>query len=445
MKTLKELRKELADKKTAARALLAEYNKLAATASLDAAQTARHAELDTLLATAETDIEALEADVEAAEATKRRAELFAGSRAVVAGYGDAARTVNEPDPTRTFGFASIVEFARAVRTAQVNRTMDERLTDGWLQANAPASYNQNQGSGNEGFLVPPDYSRSVWDMALENTDLLGMANPEPTQSNSVGMPTDQTTPWGSSGVQAYWAAEAGLYKPSTAQVTANLMQLHKLYAFVAATDEILADAPMLRNRMTTQSGKAIKYKASDAIMWGTGAGQPTGFMNSPALITAAKDSGQTTLTITTNNLANMLKRLLRLGGRPLWIANQDIIAQLIGLVIPNTTTPAWIPLSQGMQESPWDGFILGYPCKFTEHAQTLSTAGDITLVNMDGYYAATKQGGVDFAESMHLYFDQGLTAFRWTFRLAGQPILSAPVQPANGSNTKSHFIALQSR
>jgi HK97 family phage major capsid protein len=79
-----------------------------------------------------------------------------------------------------------------------------------------------------------------------------------------------------------------------------------------------------------------------------------------------------------------------------------------------------------MQANPFDGYILGYPVKFTEHCQTLGVVGDLVCVNMSGYYAATKAGGVDFASSMHLYFDQNLTAFRWTFRLAGQPILSKP-------------------
>ena len=444
MKTLKELRAELAAKKTAARALLAEYNALNAKDVLGAADVARVATLDAQLTAAETEIEELQAKVDAQETVKRRTELFMHNEARTA-YGEGARTVNEPDPARTHGFRNIVEFARAVRNAQIGMGMDERLNGVSPEANAPSVYQQNQGGGGEGFLVPPDYSKTVWDMTLDNTDLVGMANPEPTQSNTVGKPTDQTTPWGSVGVQAYWGAEAGQYKASAALVQAELMQLHKLYAFVGATDEILSDAPMLKDRLTIQSGKALAYRASDAIMWGTGAGMPTGFMNSPALITASKDSGQATLTISTSNLANMLKRVLRLGGKPLWIANQDTIAQLIGLVIPNTTVPAYLPMNQPIQGSAWDGYLLGYPVLFSEHAQSLTTTGDITLVNMAGYYAATKQGGVDYAESMHLYFDQGITAFRWTFRLAGQPILSAPVAPANGSNTKSHFIALQSR
>jgi hypothetical protein len=46
---------------------------------------------------------------------------------------------------------------------------------------------------------------------------------------------------------------------------------------------------------------------------------------------------------------------------------------------------------------------------------------------------------------MHLYFDQGVTAFRWTLRVGGQPWLSTPITRKNGSNTLSHFVTLQAR
>ena len=257
-KNLKELRAELAAKKTAARALLAEYNTLTKKASTTEAEAAQIIALDAKLTTAEDEVSAAAAELEAEETVKRRGELFhAGS---VHAYGEGGRS-NDPDPTRTFGFKSAAEFALCVYHAQVNNTVDDRLRNGGLEANTPATYQQNQGGGGEGFLVPPDYSKTVWDLATDETDLLGMTNPEPTASNAVGKPKDETTPWGSAGVQAYWGAEAGLYKASTALVTAELMTLHKLYAFVAATDEILADGPMLKNRITIQAGKAIGWTA----------------------------------------------------------------------------------------------------------------------------------------------------------------------------------------
>ena len=90
-------------------------------------------------------------------------------------------------------------------------------------------------------------------------------------------------------------------------------------------------------------------------------------------------------------------------------------------------------------------FLLGYSIDWKEHCKTLGDKGDLQLVSPKGYYAARRTSGVQFASSMHLYFDYAIQAFRWTFRFGGQPHLSAPVAPANGANTKSHFVTLDER
>ena len=81
----------------------------------------------------------------------------------------------------------------------------------------------------------------------------------------------------------------------------------------------------------------------------------------------------------------------------------------------------------------------------SEHSKTLGDKGDIQLIDPMGYYGLKKAAGVRFATSIHLYFDYGLQAFRWTVRFGGQPHLKAPVSPANGTNTKSHFVTLAER
>ncbi len=436
-KTLKELRAERAAKATRGRTALARHNALAA-------QTTRTETEETELTTLGAEIDGLEAEVttldgqiEAQEAQSRRGALFgAPTRAA----GAAGRT-SEPNPETTGGFRSMSEFATAVR-GMVGGNVDARLT-----ATAPAgSYQANAGTSGEGFLVPPEYSRQVWEIAFEQTDLFGMSQPEPIQGNATIKPKDETTPWGAAGVQAAWRAEGTQMLPSKLSLTGEMMTLHELFAFCAASSEVLSDAGMLQNRLTVQAGRAIAWKASDSVMYGDGVGKPLGFMKAKALITVAKDGGQAAKTITVSNLANMLARVLRgQGGRPLWLVNPDILPQLITLVIPNTNLPAYLPNNRPLEGDPTDGYLFGYPVLFTEHAQTLGTTGDISCVNMSGYYSANKTGGPSFDSSIHLWFDQALTAFRWLFRLTGQPYLSAPVQPANGATTKSHFVTLATR
>ena len=99
----------------------------------------------------------------------------------------------------------------------------------------------------------------------------------------------------------------------------------------------------------------------------------------------------------------------------------------------------------GLRYDPTNGTLMGRPIIATEACQTIGTVGDIILAYLPGYFAPYKAGGVRSDMSMHLWFDQGVTAFRWTFRVGGQPWLSAAIARKNGSNTLSHFVALQTR
>ena len=90
------------------------------------------------------------------------------------------------------------------------------------------------------------------------------------------------------------------------------------------------------------------------------------------------------------------------------------------------------------------GSLLGRPIVVTEACSALGTAGDIILADMSKYLAAVK-GAVQSDVSIHLWFDQNTTAFRFVLRMNGQPWLSAPIARKNGSNTLSHFITLQTR
>ena len=350
---------------------------------------------------------------------------------------------NNPDADTTAGFGNLADFARSVHQACApGGVRDDRLNAMIDIQGAPTNFHQEAG-GSEGYMVPPAFRQAIWEMVFGEDDLLSMVDLEPTISNAVELVTDETTPWGSSGVQAKWRAEGQQMTPSKLATNGETVKLNELYAFVLATDELLQDAPRLNARLTRKAAEAIRWKASESIINGTGVGQPKGYFNSAAKVTVAKTSGQAAATVTTRNVSNMFSRLLPQGlSRAVWLANSDVLPQLIELVIGQQ--PIWTPPNAGLQQAP-GGFILGRPVIFTEHANTLGTEGDLQFIDPMGYYAANKAGGIDFASSIHLYFDYGMQAFRWTFRFGGQPYLSAPVSPAKGSNTKSHFVTLATR
>ncbi|HXH05861.1 MAG TPA: phage major capsid protein [Vicinamibacterales bacterium] len=388
-------------------------------------------------------------DPQLGEGNERRAldSLLPEDERVLAAFGGDPRC----------GYRSIAEFAREVRSACVPGAAPSarlvRLVGAYREAfreprAQPANYLQETGgTAGEGFYVPPAFRQEVWDLVFTDEqagNLLEAVNPEPTTSNTVEMQADETTPWGSTGIQASWRAEGTKMTASKIDEKMRQVRLHELFAFVLATEELLADGPRLAARLTRGAARAIRFKASDAIMNGTGAGQPLGWLNSPALVTQAAESGQAADTVVAQNVAKMFARMLPSGlGDARWYINSDVLPQLLTMQLGNNAVYA-LP-QVGFVQAP-GGFLFGRPVIPVEHCATVGDVGDIQFVSPSGYYAAVRAGeGLQFASSMHLFFDYAIQAFRWTFRLGGQPFLSAPVSPAKGSMTKSFFIALAAR
>ena len=345
------------------------------------------------------------------------------------------------DPT--CGFSSMTEFALAVRNASsgaANFHIDDRLNAMYA---APSNFHRETAS-EDGYMVPPEYRDRIWQLVHQMDDLFSMVDDEPTSKNVISDLRDETTPWDTTGVTAYWRSEASQMTRSRDDgKKPRVVQLHELYAFVEASDELLSDAPRMQNRLTVKASEAISWKRDEAIVYGNGVGKPEGYFESNALITQTKESGQSADTFTAMNAAKMYSRMLSQGiGRAIWLVNSDVLPQLMTMTIGDRVI--WTPPSEGFKQAP-GGFLLGRPIKLSEQAKTLGDKGDIQFIDLKGYYAPVKSGGVKFASSIHLWFDYGLQAFRWTFRMGGMPHMSAPVSPKYGSNTKSHFVTLAER
>jgi HK97 family phage major capsid protein len=358
----------------------------------------------------------------------------------------------EQDPKR--GFESVGEFAKAVYNFGLpggRGAYDERLAatfndpgvpGGRFGAAAPTVI-QQEGSSTDGFMVPPEYRPGIWRPAFETEDILSLVDPQPTSSNSVQIVTDEVTPWGGLGIVAYWLAEGSQKIPSKLITKGEIVKLHKVAALVYATDEVLQDAPILTTRINDWAPMAIAWTIGEAIIRGTGVGQPLGWENAGCLVTQPKETSQAAGTILPENVFKMESRLLAgAGARVGWLAHRETLPQIGMMKIGNE--PSWTSRDGGMKDAP-TGNLVGEPIRFSEHAQPLGTPGDLTLVNYAGYAAFIHSGGTRFDSSIHLLFDYDMTAFRWVIRLGGQPLLSAPIQPAKGSSTRSYFVNLAAR
>jgi len=390
----------------------------------------------------EAELDQLETDIATAERDAERRRRMEGSAMPVS---DAARIEVGQDRAAadpTAGFQSLAEFASAVHGAHPqtpNASVDQRLAS--MYQGAAGSY--REGGSNDGYMVPPEFRDRIWELVFNGDNLLSEVDGEPTNSNQVNDLTDETTPWGGSGISAFWRSEASQMTPTRGDVAPRSCILHELYAFVRASDELLEDAPRLNNRLENKAAEAIDWKIDESIIEGNGVGKPLGYMASDALVTVAKEGSQAADTLVAQNVAKMYSRLLPQGmARAQWRINSDVLPELMTMTLGDQ--PIWTPPRDGFVKAP-GGFLFGRPVKLSEHCATLGDKGDVQLIDPKGYYALRKNGGVKFASSIHLYFDYGEQAFRWTIRLGGQPHLSKPVSPKKGTATKSHFVTLAER
>lgn len=358
------------------------------------------------------------------------------------------------------GFQSFGEFSAAVlgatRVAKgMGGALDQRLVAiaggmngvaAAFQAATPSTYG-NEGAGADGgFLIPPDFSQAIWQLSLGEDSLLPMTDNTPVSSNGMAFPKDETTPWGTNGIRAYWQGEATAGTATKPVLGQETLRLKKLLALVAITDELLADTTALNGYLPKKVALSIRWKTNEAILYGAGNAQPFGAMNSGAVMTVAKESGQGTLTLLPMNLAKMVAALPPGSyANAVWLLNNDVLPYLFTLNSNNQIL--YLPYGGGQgpfQGSPY-GSLLGRPVMVTQHAKSFTNQGDVSLVDLSYYQAITKAEGIRTDTSMHLYFDSDSMAFRTTFRMDGQSKLTSAITPANGSNNLSPFVQLGAR
>jgi HK97 family phage major capsid protein len=315
-----------------------------------------------------------------------------------------------------------------------------------------------EGVGEDGgFLVPPEFRDGIMKVVEGEDSLLSRCDGSTTARNAVTQNLDETTPWSTAGIVAYWEGEGQAAATSGAKVGQTTLRLNKLFARVDVTDELLEDAPQLDNYLRVKAPEVMTSVINLAIISGNGVGKPLGFMKSSALVTVAKETSQPSDTLHHRNVVKMMSRMYApCWPRSIWIMNQDVLPQLnlmafqdVGQRTASDTSaspfPAYMPPTTLLAGEPF-GTLLGRPILPLQGMETLGDLGDIALVDLTKYRAITKSGGARVDTSIHLKFDTDETVFRFIFRLAGAPWWSKPITPRSGSsNTLSAFVTLASR
>lgn len=335
-------------------------------------------------------------------------------------------------------FKSFGEFLQCTTpTYQLKNGIDARLKN----------LNESDG-GAGGDLVPEEFRATLMKLAIEDFIIRPRAFTLPMGSSTMKIPAIRDTSHATNiygGVQAYWGSEAQALTSSQPTFRQIELTAKKLTGYTATSNELIQDQNVggLEALLMRLFGDAIGFFEDDAFFNGTGAGQPLGILNSPALVSVSKEVGQAAATIVSENLDKMYSRMLPSSlNRAVWVCSHDCLPQLFALsrTVGVGGAPVFITnITQGPTMS-----IYGRPVIVTEQAQTCGTLGDIYFADFSYYLLGDRQA-LTTAVSEHVNFTTDEMAWRFVERLDGQPWLDSALTPRHGSNTLSPFVALATR
>jgi len=302
-----------------------------------------------------------------------------------------------------------------------------------------------------GFLVQQDFVADLLQDTFETGLLARRCRQQPISgtSNSIKINgVDETsrasTRYG--GIVGYWEEEAALKQGSMPKFRKIELNLKKLIGLCYATDELLDDAAALEGFIRSAFPGEFGFLTDDAIINGTGAGQPLGILNSGSLVSVAKQTGQAAATVVYENVLKMYSRMFASSlNRAEWFINQSVWVQLaqMSLAVGTGGVPVFMP-ANGAAGQPY-ATLFGRPIVPLEQCAALGTVGDIIFGDFGGGYILATKGGIKADMSIHIRFLYDESVFRFVLRIDGQPVRASALTPYKGSDTLGHFIVLATR
>ena len=327
------------------------------------------------------------------------------------------------------------EFFKAVYNSAVYGETDKRLLP--LKATGANEAIPSQG----GFLVTSDIAAGIHENMWGIGNVLSQFNAINVQGNGLTINAiDETSRAAGSrmgGVRGYWMAEGVDKTASQPKFRQIELKLKKVAALVYATDELLQDSGAFAQWIANSVPNELRFLVEDSIIDGDGIGKPLGILQGGSLISATRTDASE---VDADDIGRMWSHRYLGPQDYVWFVNSSVLPQLYRMTIADGGySPVYTPPG-GLSNSPY-GMLFGRPVIENEYCPYLGTVGDILLASPSQYALITK-GGVQAASSIHVNFVSDETAFRFVYRVDGQPIWAADVDAFDGSHTFSPFVAL---
>ena len=331
-------------------------------------------------------------------------------------------------PRSAWGWRSFGEFVKGVINASVGRQPDPRF-----QAAATIYGNETTAADGQ-YALPPDFRDTLIKKVQGENSLLPLTDQYISSSNKITLPVDAVAPWAASGIQAAWTGEGVAITATKPVLTQVEIQAHKLAALCPLTDEAIEDIPSLNSWLPGKIAEVLVSAINEAILCGDDTGKPDGIIGSggQVVVTSAKVKDVSV------GFADVVQMFSAMNpafvNQSIWLINPSVMPQLLSLVGPGYAPGAWMPPNNSLANAPY-GTLLGRPVIAQEHCKYLGTLGDIVFWHPKSYVTVTKASGIRSDTSMHLYFDQGISALRVTTRLGGKNLWAGTLA---GKNTVTY-------
>lgn len=335
-------------------------------------------------------------------------------------------------------------FAKDVKNATENSgQMSEKLMKCKARSESMITKAAGDGmlAGNDesgGYLIFSAASAMIQSSSLENSVVRARANRVTMGTQLLRIPylrdTDHSSGTVYGGIKIYFDdenAEGTASKPKLEQLE---FKLKKMTAMGYASEEWIKWSPVsLGSWLIPKFGEAIGWKEDLCFINGPGASQPLGINKAGCKVQVAFETGQDATTFVLENSTKMFARLkIKNPAKVCWLMNQTVFPQLplFNITAGTGGAPVFVNNVGGAPgQSLW-----GYPIVWTEKVPALGTAGCVILTDMSDYCVADDQTGPEIAQSIHLKFDLGQTAFRMTKYIDGQNESVSAMTPTYGDS-----------
>ena len=352
--------------------------------------------------------------------------------------GVRARIQDDP----AHGYSAPKDFlADVINAERTGCASDQLRTLSTVGGDEQSTYSDPYG----GFLVPEAFLPGMMQTSLEGDPTSGRTTIVPMSAPVVNIPSRVDKDHSSSvsgGLRVYRRAEADTVSPSRMATQNIRLEATALMGLSYVSEELLQESPISFAAILAQGfNDEFASAVLNEKINGTGAGQYLGILNSPALVSITKESGQAADTIVYENIIKMRARCWKYDGA-IWLANNDTLPQLMTMAYTVGTAGSLVWQPSAVADKP--DMLLGRPIFFTEFCNTLGDKGDLILANMSQYLEGTYTP-VQGAESIHVRFINHERTFKFWMKNAGSPWWSSALTPKNSTSTLSPFVTANAR